>query len=41
MKHTHNIERFQLWVALGEVALAVLLVALAGAVFYMAWRVWQ
>ena len=35
MKHTHNIEKFQLWVALVEIAAAVLLVAFAGLLFYL------
>ena len=35
MKHTHNIEKFQLWVAIAEIAAAVLLVAFAGLLFYL------
>ena len=35
MKHTHNIEKFQLWVAIGEILAAVLLVAFAGSLFYL------
>ena len=42
MKHqTHDIERFQLWVALAEIAAAVLLVAFACTVFYMGWSGWK
>ena len=35
MKHTHDIEKFQLWVAIGEIIAAVLLVVFAGMVFYL------
>ena len=35
MKHTHDIEKFQLWVAIAEIAAAVLLVAFAGSLFYL------
>lgn len=35
MKHTHDIEKFQLWVAIGEILAAVLLVAFAGSLFYL------
>ena len=35
MKHTHDIEKFQLWVAIAEIAAAVLLVAFAGLLFYL------
>ena len=35
MKHTHNIEKFQLWVAIAETAAAVLLVALACSLAYL------
>lgn len=36
MKHqAHDIERFQLWVAVAEIASAVLLVALACSVAYL------
>lgn len=35
MKQTHNIEKFQLWVAIGEILAAVLLVAFAGSLFYL------
>ena len=41
MKHTHDIEKFHLWLALGEILAAVLLVAFACAVFYMGWRAWK
>lgn len=37
MKHTHDIEKFQVFVAIAEIACAVLLVALAGSVAYLAW----
>ena len=35
MKHTHNTEKFQLWVAIAEIACAVLLVAFAGSLAYL------
>lgn len=35
MKQTHNIEKFQLWVAIAEIAAAVLLVAFAGSLVYL------
>ena len=37
----HDIAKFQLWLALGEIAVAVLLVAFACTVFYVGWRAWQ
>ena len=35
MKHTHDIEKFHLWLALGEILAAVLLVAFAASLFYL------
>lgn len=35
MKHTHDIEKFQLWVAIAEIACAVLLVALLASLAYL------
>ena len=36
MKHqAHKIEKFQLWVAIGEILAAVLLVAFAASLFYL------
>ena len=35
MKHTHDIQKTQLWVALVEIAAAVGLVAFAGLLFYL------
>jgi len=35
MKHTHDIQKTQLWVAIGEILAAVLLVVFAGMVFYL------
>ena len=35
MKHTHDIEKFQLWVAIGEILAAVLLVVFAGMLVYL------
>ena len=35
MKHTHNIEKFQLWVALAEIATAVLAVAFLASLVYL------
>lgn len=35
MKHTHNIEKFQLWVALAEIAAAVLAVAFLASLVYL------
>lgn len=35
MKHTHDFAKFQLWVAIGEILAAVLLVAFAGSLFYL------
>lgn len=36
MKHTHDIQKTQLWVALAEIATAIGLVVFAGLVFYLA-----
>lgn len=35
MKHTHNIEKFQLWVAIAEIACAVLAVAFLASLVYL------
>ena len=35
MKHTHDIEKFQLWVAIGEILAAVLLVAFLASLVYL------
>ena len=35
MKHTHDIEKFQLWVALAEIAAAVLAVAFLASLVYL------
>ena len=35
MNHTHNIEKFQLWVALAEIAAAVLAVAFLASLVYL------
>lgn len=35
MKHTHNIEKFQLWVAIAEIAAAILAVALLASLAHL------
>ena len=35
MKHTHDIEKFQLWVAIGEILAAVLAVAFLASLVYL------
>ena len=35
MKHTHNIEKTQLWVALAEIAAAVLAIAFLASLAYL------
>ena len=35
MKHTHDIEKFQLWVVIAEIAAAVLAVAFLASLVYL------